>query len=192
METSSAITLGVLPGFQKERFEPAADRVETPELPAVGLFELPRHLLKKWAGVMVPSPQSPGNMEVAPENFTGFAASVIEFLRFKGLLLPADCRCDLLQIEPTATCLDAGDQGSCGPGPPRFIINLGPEDSTMSFASRSESDPARAGSDAATTPAASARLRPGQGCVFRGGAGHSSECSVPGQIPAILLSIAAN
>jgi hypothetical protein len=128
MEEAQVITVGVLRGFQKDRFTRNCSLADTTAstAPIVGLFELPRHLMIKWAALIGLPGQSGNAREVSPESFAEFARAIVEFLRFKEVELPDGCRCNLVQVQSGVTALgDEIDNTVPEQKSFRLIINLG-------------------------------------------------------------------
>ena len=66
---------------------------------STGLLEIPAHLLKRWREVGADISGGGAPAGAVNENaYRDFVEAVLEFLRFKQVRLPVECRCDAVMI----------------------------------------------------------------------------------------------
>jgi len=197
-ENLRRLTMCVLPRFRREAFSKYPVMVEevAPGTPAVGLFELPKHLMKKWADAIDSQGDLGDGFQISPKVFTQFAEAVIEFLRFKKTPRPAECRCDLARITTTGVRIDAKGSEDGSRAESLLVINLGPEVAVGAFDSPDGSHFDAAGSTGGECKMEErkpdrARLHPGEGCALLRGVLSTWECAGDGSNETMILVIAA-
>lgn len=73
---------------------------------SIGLLELPAHLMKRWTELAaeISSGAAPAGA-MSEAGYRDFVEAVLEFLRFKQVRLPAQCRCDAVVLSSRSSPL---------------------------------------------------------------------------------------
>ena len=172
----SDIIFRVHPRFCADKFEQNREIGNPDREEIIELIELPRHLIEACSRLPWFSWSSPEACGVKVERFHEFARKVLEFLQFKQVDLPQECRCNLVQ-----TAVGAHLVGMESAEKLRLAVNLGPENSAFEFRQTSGSAPECGGGSAGVGDSVS--MSPGQGFIVKANVG--IRCSSP----ALLLTI---
>lgn len=137
---------------------------------STGLLEIPAHLLKRWreAGADISGGAAPAGA-VNQNDYRDFVEAVLEFLRFKQVRLPAECRCDAFMIPSRSSPLALNRPMQ----PERasddcIAINLSDENATVVFCNLTRGEMAQAISGSADDESLAAKFferHPGYGLV---------------------------
>jgi len=190
--TQGGIDVRVLPGFHVEGFAPeksAASSASSAVL-SIGLLELPRHMMEKWATVKE-AMEVGTDPNAISDRFAGFARAVTDLLHFKKVALPQECRCNLLQIPPGLVAMSGEGFSSTGMPHLHLVIHLGEKAAPFTFDLPQISDPGHlsveGASAGAATDSVSISLEPGQGYLYRSQIAGCGVCVTSPELMTLLM-----
>lgn len=168
---------------------------------SIGLLEIPVHLLKRWREVSGADSGGPApGMTMDESGYRNFAEAVLEFLQFKQVPLPAECRCDAVVLSPRSRPLALGRTATAGGDAVCLAINLSGENARVVFSNQTRGVMAQAisGNDVDAladqsipqhpeAPLVCLELEPRQGVLVVGGAQIHAEYFAGPSRPGVVL-----